>query len=439
MRRVVVFLVVACVCVGLAWVIFHLPGTVSAQIGPYSVAASSPVAALALIVLFLVVYAVLKLAGLVVFMPRRLRRWRANRNRRFGDIAVTRTLVALAAGAAGDARREAGRARRLLGETPQTLLLTAEAGRSAGREDEAADAFRKLSLQPDAAFLGLRGLLRQAMERENWAEASALAQQAEASQPAAIWLRQERAALAIRTENWVEALHLADADAPKAALAAAAAGQATNPVQALRLARQAWKEDRTLPAAALAYAAALRADGRESRAQTILRESWEAAPHPDIAACFMATLRDGPSRYAAAKRLTKNTPRDVEARLVLARTALEAGQLDDARFHAEAARATDLNQRRLWLLMADIAEAEGGETEMGRLAQRDALRRSTNADPDPTWVCSACGLPSAAWHPICPACRKAGTLRWGASPVSVSPARTPQTVAPTGILVHGQR
>jgi len=429
MRRAVLVLVAACACVAAAWVVFRLPGTVSAEIGPYSVSATSPVAALATIVLFVVVYVLLRLLGWIVFMPRRLRRWRANRNRHLGDIAVTRALVALAAGETGDARREARRARRLLGDTAQTLLLAAEAGRLAGREDEAETAFLKLAEQPDAAFLGLRGLLRQAMERENWDKAAALARQAEAAHPAAVWLRQERAVLAVRTENWVDALHLADADAPKAALAAAAAGQATNAVQGLRLARQAWKEDRTLPAAALAFAAKLRADGRERRALTILRESWQAAPHPDIATCFLAPMTDGPSRYAAAKRLTKNNPKHVESLLVLARTALEAGQFEDARFLAEAARTAGLNQRRLWLLLADIAEAEGSDTETGRLAQRDALRHSTIAEQDPTWRCTACGAPSAGWRPVCPSCSKIGTLRWGADPVSAATAIAPPAAA----------
>jgi len=429
MRRVVLFLVAACVCVGVAWVIYRLPGTVSAEIGPYSVSASSPVAALAVIALFVVVYLLLRVIGLIVFLPRHLARWRARRNRRYGDIAVTRTLVALAAGDTGDARREAGRARRLLGETAQTLLLAAEAGRLAGREDEAEAAFRKLSAQPDAAFLGLRGLLRQAMERENWTEASMLARQAEAAHPAAVWLRQERAALAVRTENWVDALHLADADAPKAALAAAAAGQATNPVQGIRLARQAWKDDRTLPAAALAYAAKLRADGRGSRAQSILRDSWRVAPHPDIAAAFLAPLSDPALRYDAAKRLTKNNPHHIESRLLLARAALEAGSLDDARFHAEAARAAGLNQRRLWLLLADIAEAEGGESEANRLAQRDALRHAATAEPDPGWRCSACGVASNGWQPVCASCGKIGTLAWRAGQVSTATALAPQTAA----------
>jgi len=429
MRRVVLVLIGACAIAAAAWGIHSLPGTVTAHIGPYDFSAASPVAALAVILLFVAVYLLIRLLGFVLFMPRRLRRWRSGRNRRYGDLAVTRALVALAAGETADARREAGRARRLLGDTAQTLLLAAEAGRLGGREDEAEAAFKQLTAQPDAAFLGLRGLLRQAMEREDWTRAYALAKEAESVHPAAAWLRKERAALAVKTENWVDALALADADAPKAALAAAAAGQATNVVQGLHLARRAWKEDRTLPAAAIAYAARLRADGRERRAQSVLRESWERAPHPDIAACFLAPLTDPASRLAAAKRLTKNNPQHLESRLVQARAALDAGQLEDARFHAEAVRATGLNQRRLWTLMADISDADGTDSEAARMAQRDAMRLAATAEPDPVWRCTACGTPQTAWHPICPACGKTATLRWSTAPVSVSTAMTARTAA----------
>ena len=188
-------------------------------------------------------------------------RRQAARRRHGGDVAITRTLLALAAGETGDARREASRARRLLGDTPATLLLAAEAGRIAGRADEAETAFRALADRSDAAFLGLRGLLRQAIEREDWAEAAALARQAEAVEPGAAWLRRERARLAVRAGEWSDALALADADAPKAALATAAAEAETDPGRALRLAKQAWQDDPSLAPATLAYATRLRAAG----------------------------------------------------------------------------------------------------------------------------------------------------------------------------------
>jgi HemY protein len=325
---------------------------------------------------------------------------------------VTKALVALAAGEKADARREASRARRLLGDTPQTLLLAAEAGRIAGREDEAETAFRALIVQDGAAFLGFRGLLRQAMTREDWTEAAALARRAEAAHPGAAWLRQERAQLAIRAGHWAEALELADPDAPKAALGAAAAEAEADPARALRLARQAWKQDPAFAPAALTYARRLRTDGRESRAQAVLAKTWQLAPHPDLADLALAPVTDPLARTQAAKRLTAHNPEHAESRLLLAHTALAAGLTGEARHQAEAAVASGVNQRRVWLLLAEIEEEERGDTEAGRMAQRDALRRAAGADPDPGWQCRVCHAPAAEWHPACPICASAGSLRW---------------------------
>jgi len=345
------------------------------------------------------------LLGATVRLPRTLRARSAMRRRQAGDAATTRALLALAAGETGDARREASRARRLLGDTPATLLLAAAAGRIAGRVDESESAFRALADRKDAAFLGLRGLLLQAVEREDWAEAAALARQAETVQPGAAWLRHERERLAVRAGNWAAALELADGDAPKAALAAAAADAEPDAGQAMRLAKLAWQDDPSLAPAALAYARRLRATGRESRALAIIRQSWSIAPHPDLAEFALAPVDTALARMPAAQKLTQANPEHVESRLLLARIALQAGLIGEARRHVEAARGAGLNQRRLWLLLAEIDEADGGD-------QREALRHAATADPDPVWRCTACRTVCAEWHPSCPNCFTVGSLRW---------------------------
>ena len=434
MLRVVLALLVAGVVLILAWALAGLPGHVTAEIGDTSFEAATPVVGLGLLLLFTLLYAAFRLLGAAVRLPRTLAARRAAKRRRTGEVAVTRTLLALAAGEKGDARREANRARRLLGDTPQTLLLAAEAGRLAGRDDEAYTAFRALARREDAAFLGLRGLLRQAIERQDWTEAAALARRAEAAQPGAAWLRHERARLAVRAGNWSEALALADADAPKAALAAAAADAEPDGARAQRLARQAWRDDPSLSAAALAYAGRLRSAGRESRALAVIRHSWTLAPHPDLATFALAPVEDALARLKAAQRLTDANPEHGESRLLLARAALEAGLTGEARRHAEAARAAGLNQRRLWLTLAEIEEAEGGETEAGRLAQRDALRHAATADPDPQWRCGTCHTAHASWHPACPDCTRIGSLHWSTQPAQPTEATIVQVVPDRALL-----
>jgi HemY protein len=416
MRTVLSILILGAVVVAVAWRVAGLPGEVTADIGEIGYSASVPVTILLLVVLFIVLYAVIRLLAWIVSLPRRLSEGRARRRRRQGDIAVTRTLVALAAGESGDARREVLRARRLLGDTPQTLLLTAEASRAAGREDDAEAAFAALAEREDAAFLGLRGLLRAAIAREDWEQASELARRAEAAHPGASWLRGERLQLALRAQDWTLALSLLPEDtrgpAPtRAALATAAAQAESDPAAARRMAKKAFDADPASPAAALAYAKRLRESGRESKIPDLIRSAWSANPQPELILFALEPVTDKLERLRIAERLTAGNGDHPETHMIMGRLALAAGQLNEARRHAEAARHA-ANQPRIWMLLADIEEAEGGDTEAGRLAQREALRHAATAGSDPAWRCGACGTAHAAWHPVCPTCRTAGRIAW---------------------------
>jgi HemY protein len=404
-----------------AWFVASLPGRLSIDFGRYSIETSNSIAVTALLLLFVVLYVVARLIMLILRVPRAHSLWRGGRRRRAGELAVTRALVALSAGEKADARREASRARMLLGDTPQTLLLAAEAGRLAGRDDEHKAALHALAARDDAAFLGLRGLLAHAIAQENWTDAAALARQAEAAHPGAAWLRHERAQLAIRAGDWAEALSLSASDGPIAALAAGAAVAEANPDRAERLARQAVKADPSFAPAVVALATRLRARGREKNAQAVLTDGWKRATHPDIATFALAPVTDKLARAKAAQLLTAGAPDHPETHLLLARTALDASVWGEARRHLDAARKAGMDQRRMWLMVAELEEDDRGETEAGRLAQRDALRRAASAQPDPVWRCVSCHTAQTEWRAACPVCQTPGGLRWsteaGAAPV----------------------
>ena len=412
MRRILKTLILCALILAVAWAIASLPGRLSIDAGPYTVETSDSIAITTLLLAFILLYLLIRLIMLVLFVPRAGSLWRGGRRRRAGDQAVTRALVALAAGEKADARREASRARALLGETPQTLLLTAEAGRLAGRDDEATTALHALAARKDAAFLGLRGLLANAISRQDWPQAAALARQAEAAHPGAAWLRQERAQLAIRSGDWAEALTLSGPDGPKAALAVGAAQAEPNTDRAERLARQALKIDPAFTPAVLTLASRLRARGREKQALAVLLDGWKQAPHPEIAELALAPVTDKLARAKAAQQLTARQPDHPETHLLLARTALDAGVFGEARRHLEAAQKSGLDERRAWLLLAELEEEDRGDTEAGRLAQRDALRRAASARPDPRWRCGTCHTAQMKWEPACPVCHTPGSLAW---------------------------
>jgi HemY protein len=415
--RVLWFLVAAAITIAVAWWVAGLPGHVAASLAGYTVETSTPVALVGLVVVVAVAYLLLRLLALLITLPRRNRRWRERRRRMAGDRAVSRTLLALAAGDEGDARRESRRARGLLGDTPQTLLLAAEACRLAGDDGEAAAIYKLMAEREDAAFIGLRGLFRQAMAREEWNTATALAARAEAVHPGGAWLKEERSLLAVRTGNWQQALLLAGPGAPTAAYATAASDAAADPAEAIRLARRAWRNNPAFTPAALAYARRLREAGRERTAQGVIRQSWQAAPNPELAAFALANITDPWARVKAAGRLAEANPDHPESHFLLARANLDAGLSGEARHHAEAARRNGLNQRRLYLLLADLEAEEKPESEEARQAHREAqheaLRAAASADPDPGWRCEVCGTPQSGWLPACPACHTAGRIAWG--------------------------
>ncbi len=406
MRAVIGFTILAAALIAFAWWVAALPGTISATISGTTFEMSAPVALLMLALLFLALYVVLRLLGALVRLPRRGRARARRRDRARGDQAVTRALVALAAGDGSVAQREAGRGRRFLGDTPLTLLLNAQAFRQAGREEDAANLFQQLASRKDTAFLGLRGLMRQATAREDWSAAGELANRAERVRPGAQWLKDERKVLALRTSQWNDALRLSGPE-NRAALAVAAAGAEPDKSAALRLAKQAWTADPALAPAAVAYASRLRAAGKDSRANDVLRRSWAIQPHPDIAAEYMADLSDKQLRLRAAAGLAQQNANHPESHLLQAQAALDAGMLPEARRQVDLARAAGSNQRRVWVLMADIADQEGRGGEA-----QDALRHLASADPDPFWRCAACGTAHAAWKPVCDACNTPGKIAW---------------------------
>jgi HemY protein len=408
MRLILSLIFICAAVVGAAWWIGHLNGVASVEIGDTMLQAPLSITFLALIGLMIAVYIVTRLFLTIFGLPGTFRRGAAARRRRQGDDAVTSALVALAARDSEDARTEAARATRLLGETPQTLLLSAYAGSISGDDAEAEAAFHKLAETKNAAFLGLRGLLRLAISQQDFGRAAELARLAEAARPGAAWLRTERTQLALRTGNWSEAFQLTHEDAPKAGFGAAAAEIEENPTAAHKLAKQAFKRDPGLPAAAIAYARRLRAGNRERAAQDVLRRCWSIAPNPEIADFYLAPAPDKRARLQAGLDLVKSTPGEPEGELLLARLSLDAGLIADAQRHLDVARAKGLDERRVHLLQADICEAEG---DAG--GQREALRSAAMAPPDPGWRCEGCGSTLESWSPACPVCHAAGRVKWG--------------------------
>ncbi len=111
-------------------------------------------------------------------------------------------MVAVAAGDPQEARRYARRADALLAEPPLTLLLSAQAAQISGDELAAKKFFTAMLDRPETEFLGLRGLLNQALREGDRDTARHLAERADALRPNTGWAVSSLFDLEARDGRW---------------------------------------------------------------------------------------------------------------------------------------------------------------------------------------------------------------------------------------------
>jgi len=334
-------------------------------------------------------------------------------------------MVAVAAGDAEEAKRQARIAHGLLKEPPLTLLLAAQAAQLSGDETAARRYFTAMLERPETAFLGMRGLLNQALAKGDTGEALKLAAKAHEERPQAGWaakalldleLKQGEWMTARRTAKAAEKLKIIDRDRYRRIEGITFLEQARlepEPVRAAALARDA---ARLLPdfAPALAIEARVLARaGREREAEKILEKAWtRGLAHPTIAGAY-AALRPNETALDRARRferLAHGRPDATESRLTLAETAIAAGLWGPARKALETVAAAERTapSARLCRLMARLEEGEHGDLA----AARRWLMAAADAPPDPAWVCSHCGATAAEWAARCGHCGEFDSLVW---------------------------
>lgn len=384
---------------------------------------------------------VLIVAGLVVLMVIVSRFWGAIRRapgqflesrrlsrRQRGYKALTQGMVAVAAGDAQEARRAARRADALLDEPPLTMLLSAQAAQLGGEETAARRYFEAMLDHPDTAFLGVRGLLMQAIKAGDKGEALRLAERAYRLRPETEWVVDQLFELQVESALWSDAnetiatairrktLPAADARRRRAAVlvehsrVAEAEGDLDT---ALGRAREAHDLDPGLVPATLALARMFKARDRAGRAVRLIEEAWARGPTPELAAAYGALIEDGDplARVKRFQRLFSFRPDHRESHIALAEASLAARLWGEARKHLAAA-AGNAPTARVCRLMAELEEQENGDMA----ASRQWLARSTTAMPDEAWVCNGCGAVAGSWSALCGNCNAFGSLAWQPPP-----------------------
>jgi HemY protein len=376
--------------------------------------------------------------------PRNLRRHRALRRRRNGEAAMTRGLIALAAGNSAEAHRHASRAAEILTDQPIAQLLVAEAAQRRGDRTATRQAYEALLTLPDSEFLGLRGLFAEAMRDGDDRTALPLAERARALRPGARWLAESLVALQARAGAWAAAREALVQAARRGALPTGEARHQRG-VVVYELSRAAEREGDLRRAAGLAaraqtlapdlaepaahHARLLLRLGRRRAAARAIERAWRHAPHPDLADAYAGIEADAGAvaRAAALHRLAAHNPAAVESRLALAEATLDARLWGEARRHLEhllGEAAAHLPSRRLCLAMARLEEQAAGDLT----AMRQWLDRAVGAPPGPAHTCRRCAATVERWQSLCPRCGGFDTLAWRRVDGDASPGAVPQTL-----------
>ncbi|MFC7333828.1 heme biosynthesis protein HemY [Rhodocista pekingensis] len=453
MRRAVFFFIKIGLLIALAIWLARNPGSVSIQFQDWMVDMPFWAMLLALAVIIVAAVVLYRVFSFVVGGPAAFARSRQAAKRERGYHALTQGMVAVAAGDREAASRFARKADTLLNEPPLTLLLSAQAAQLAGDDMAARKYFQSMLQRPETEFLGLRGLLTQALKGGDRTEALKLARRAAEIQPKAQWPVLALMELEAKEGHWKQAEEALDrATATKAlpqetlrrhrvallverARTAVAEGRSKD---ALALAQRANEQMPShVPAAVLV--ATLRAQAGNRKAATrAIEEAWKIAPHPELAEAWgriEAIFRPGIDPASLVKRyeaLVALDPRAAAAYVALGEACLRADQRAQARTHLEKAWTLAPTQH-VFRLLTELARHEDADGE----AMREWLERSAglHPDPDPVWVCSACGTPSAGWSAVCPSCRGFDTMEWRAA----KPALRLADAAPAAILPAASR
>jgi HemY protein len=429
MRRSLAFLAAAtAVMLAGVW-LAERPGEVSVVWLGWRIDTSFGILVVAALLLCAAAMLLAALWRMLVSGPRRLMRWRRDRRRRQGYAALTRGLVAVAAGDPREAQRHARRAEILLDEPPLTMLLAAQTAQLLGDESAAKGHFRRMMENPETAFLGLRGMITQALKAGDHGEALVLARRARDLRPATAWVQTTLLDLETRLGDWpaaqetlrqavrIGALPSAQAGRHAAAIAlerARRAREENRPDEALAQAERAFAADPDHAAAASLLAELNLGAGKTRAAVRVLEQAWARLPRAELVDLHARAreCRDALARVKAAERLAALAPAHPESHLALARACHAARLWGEARRHLSAATAArgGAPSAAVARLMAQIEEDEKGD----QAAARQWLARATEAPGEAGWICAACGTGHARWQAICGHCGSFDRIGWTA-------------------------
>lgn len=391
---------------------------------------------LALVVVVFLLVALFNFAKFITNLPARYGRYRGAKAHERGYQALTRGFVAIAAGDAKKATQYAKDVRYLIPhETGLPLLLEAQAARLRGEEEVARHSFEELLKDKDAAFFGIRGLLKSSLDAGDTVAALEYARTALAQNPKQPWIIKSVYDLEIRNHQWrgahetlpklrkFKAMDDAAITSDEVALLLLLADE--DAVQgryddAVKKARNAVNLKPDFVPAVIHLCDLYWSQDKKGKIAGLIERAWKTNPHPDLTIWWDKVSPqnkpdDNHRRLRWQERLIAMRPDSIDGHIAAAMVAMEDALWADARDHLEAAEKIS-PRAQVYRLRAKLEEASTFDPRRAK----EWLELAADAAPDPVWYCSVTGIVYQEWSPIALPHGAFNTMVWGLPIVSAN-------------------
>ncbi len=361
-------------------------------------------------------------------LPRAFSNYLYKRHQKRGYEALSQGLLAVFAGDGILAQEmEAQVIKYLAGKhEPLVKLLQAQTLSLQNNSLRAIGLYEGMRKEAPTKLAGLYGLFREAMKSKAYEAAQQYAEEALALSPALLWAHQAVLDQLSVNGQWDKALGVFER-AQKALPRSVRLASERQHTQALLLCGKALHLFETHPGEA--RAAILKAHKLEPdfvpitviaadmlyklneirKADKMIITAWQKEPHPDLSALYLEREEGAVERLKKAKTLASYNKDTFAATFLIAKAALDAGEIALARQQAQ--KALQYHQREsVYLLLADIEEAQGNNQG----AVRQWLSLALRAERDPVWMCE--GSIFSSWSVVSPISGRLGCFEWKAPP-----------------------
>lgn len=416
MIRALWFLIKVGVVVAIAVWLAEQEGTIVIDWAPYKLTFHVGLFLFSLFILLFVSNLLFSIIKGTLDLPKSLRRYKDITDREKGYRALTIGLTAIAAGDTKNASYQAHRARTFLKEEDGLVkLLEAQSARLSGHEEKAGRIFASLLQDKNAAFLGVRGLLQNAMDSGDYAGALELGRKGLSMYPKQAWLLKIVYNLEIRNRDWESArktlfrlentgeipVNKANSDRVAMYLAEAEDAQSRGDEKEIyRCLNKAYKCDKRFVPSVMRLGEMFIKRGNKSAVIGMIEEAWKITPHPGLVALWDQAAHaskkgDTVARVKWYERLLLLNTESAEGLLAMAEVLIQEGLWGEAKKYLQKADATGPSVR-LYKLWARLEEKSTGNDE----AVKIWLEKASDAPRDKVWICSETGNIYDRWVPV---------------------------------------